>query len=90
VKIGIVFYIRKAKCFMAEPNEDQNRGESEPSGHRNKDTHKVRYPISGVNFDEMNFEQRRAPYNSGRRNIADRQYDQKDKESDGEHTRNEP
>lgn len=60
---------------MAERNEERNRGEREPSG-SNEGGQSTRSSMPGVNFDEMNFEQRRAPYNSGKRNVGDRQYDE--------------
>jgi len=60
---------------MAEVEQEQDRGSEESLGH-NKEQPKTqgRGRIPGVNFDEMNFEQRRAPYNSGKRYRSEKDY----------------
>lgn len=55
---------------MAEQKQGTNRGGNEPSNRELHTSDALRRKIPGVNFEELNFEQRRAPYNSG-----ERQYD---------------
>lgn len=74
---------------MAARNEELNRSEQEPSGHTNNGTNPSRHSMPDVNFDEMNFEQRRAPYDSGKRNIGHREQDNRRKDKDGGRSRNE-
>lgn len=60
---------------MAEMKQRLN-GDGDESSHRkqaNKSAIVVQMP--GVNFEELNFEQRRAPYNSGSRFINDKKHD---------------
>lgn len=52
---------------MAKMDEGMNRGSTEPSGRKKNGTDASRRRIPGVDFEEMNFEQRRPPYNSGNR-----------------------
>ena len=66
---------------MAAQEQETNRSGSHPSSHKQNTTNTQRRKVLGVNFDEMNFEQRRAPYNSGQNNIEERQYD-KDRNDD--------
>jgi len=59
---------------MAEVDQEQDRGR-ESTDHNNEQSKKQgRRRIPGVNFDEMNFEQRRAPYNSGKRYRSEKDY----------------
>lgn len=48
---------------MAEYTRGQDRRGSEGSGYNKKEQESFRR-LSGVDFEEMNFEQRRAPYKS--------------------------
>jgi len=75
---------------MAEPNEQENRGRSESAGHNTNNTNSSRRSVPDVNFDEMNFEQRRAPYNSGKRTISDREYDKRRDQKGSDRTTNKP
>lgn len=68
---------------MAAVEQGMNRGSSEPSG-RNKNGRDDSVPrVRNVDFDEMNFEQRRAPYNSGSRTLTDKIYDRAHKRNEG-------
>ena len=59
---------------MANPEQGLNRdGNENPSSNTRSESRTSRIP--GVDFQDMNFEQRRAPYNSGSRNIPPREYD---------------
>jgi hypothetical protein len=58
---------------MADMDQQSNHSRNDPSSRKEKASTNRR--IQKVDFEQMNFEQRRAPYNSGRRNIADREYD---------------
>lgn len=60
---------------MADQEQKPNRSVNEPSNHNQNTSGALRRKMQGVNFEEMNFEQRRAPYNSGKRNLAEREYD---------------
>ncbi len=52
---------------MAEFTRGQDWSRNEDSGHNKKAMEQARRRIPGVDFEELNFEQRRAPYgNSGR------------------------
>ena len=62
---------------MAKMEQNPDGGRKEPSGHTKKQNNaSARRLIQDVNFEEMNFEQRRAPYNSGSRNRSEEQYDE--------------
>ncbi len=74
---------------MAEHNKEAKVSASIPANHANNGTNPARQSMAEVNFEEMNFEQRRAPYNSGKRTIAERKYDKPHQENDTGHTRNE-
>jgi hypothetical protein len=60
---------------MAPMKQRLNGDGTEPlrhiAGHNASEAH-----LPGVNFDEMNFEQRRAPYNSGNRVLSDKESDE--------------
>lgn len=58
---------------MAE-QQRVDRGSVQAS--RNKKGYKPGSHVASVDFNEMNFEQRRAPYNSGSRTIADKEFDE--------------
>jgi hypothetical protein len=73
---------------MAERNEELNRSENEPSSHTDGGTNPSRHSMPDVNFDEMNFEQRRAPYKGGKQNISYREQDKIQKDKDERRSRN--
>ena len=60
---------------MSEKEPGTNRNGNEPSSRNQNEMNASRRKVPDVNFDEMNFEQRRAPYDSGKRNIDARMYD---------------
>lgn len=68
VKIGIVFYANTwNKYIMAEYSRGQDNRDNERSGHNNGKENNSRGRMKEVNFNPMNFEQRRKPYGiSGR------------------------
>jgi len=55
--------------------QEQNRGRVGTSGHNKEQSNtSKRHVIQGVNFEEMNYEQRRAPYNSVSKSQSQREY----------------
>ena len=59
---------------MAENREGLDRGSSEPAGYNKENDRKKGWQMPGVNFEEMNFEQRRVPYHSIHKNEGDQNF----------------
>jgi hypothetical protein len=60
--------------FMSATEPGRNDKGKEPSSRKEAGKAASSRRVPGVNFDELNFEQRRPPYNSGQRTIKDGQY----------------
>lgn len=60
---------------MADKEQEQQRGRMDVSSHDKEQSNTSgRRVIPGVNFEELNFEERRAPYKGGSRNRTERDY----------------
>ena len=60
---------------MADMEQEKHRGRMGISSHNKEQSNTSgRRVIPGVNFEEMNFEQRRAPYKGNSRNGIERDY----------------
>lgn len=60
---------------MADEKQRMTRGNTEPSSRIKPIGNVPGRHVLGVDFQEMNFEQRRAPYNSGTRTIVENEFD---------------
>jgi hypothetical protein len=57
---------------MAAMEPGMDRGTQEPSSHNKNEGNAPRRRIQEVDFEAMNFEQRRAPYNGARKTVSEK------------------
>lgn len=62
------------KQFFMAAEQWMNQCGNEPSGNNKKERDTSPRGVQRVDFDEVNFEQRRAPYNSGSKTLAEKEY----------------